>query len=186
MKLKIYVIIITIIGSASLMGCSSHTLESMISSAQKQSIDDYLQQLDAYHLEHKYTHAAATRDSLIQVMVNQPEDTIYIVEYCNPPLYTYFAYIWNSHKQFVFYDNGSVYEQPIFERDKPLIPLIEKWDKRQINIYSNSKPLVHNGYWMESVIATRLIFGNGKCINADAILFREIDFDCTAPITIIE
>lgn len=174
-------IIFTFIGLSVLTGCNPSSLGYMVSSAQKQGFE-VLKQFDAYEINHKYGHIQVTIDSLIQIMVNKSSDTIFMVESCNPPLYSYNAYIWNNTKQYCFGENGLVKEGFVEENRKHLFPLIERWDEREIRSISNSHHLAHGGSEDRYDIATRIIFENQKCIKAESIIYRQIDFNSNANI----
>lgn len=196
MKQQVLSIVLISMALTVFVGCSQPSLESLISSAQKQGFEtfkeDALKQFGDYEWGRKYKHFQEAFDSLIPIIVKKPKDTIFVFEWCNPPDFfdSYGVNIWNSARQYYHLKNQHFVEIPIAyisETDKKLDQIIERWNKREIYEKSNARPFVCDANWlMESNMVTRLIFENGKCIQAESIFFREIDLDCKAPVTIIE
>ena len=177
------VILFTFI-SLVLIACSTHwAVSSNITRAQKHCLEQGQRELaTAYHA---YTMARGdnginnTIDSVFcQISKGNSLDTIYMVECCNPPLYTYYAVIWNKSHSLTLYRTGIIEDGSVGVDDR-LINLIESWDKDNIYSKSHEKPLAHYGKWRHTNMCSRIIMKEGKCVKAETICINAINMDDT-------
>lgn len=182
-------ILLSILCTCILIGCNNTSFISCINKSQEKEFHLYQKNLKlqfrAYELGREFNSIEPVLDSLIQVMVCCPFDTLYLVENCNPPLFAYTAILWNHTVRYMIC-NRSVVTTMIPNQDSLLIDLIDKWNRQKIIETSKKKPLAYFGYWEQMNLVTRIIFQDGKCIDSESIFFREIDFDAKGPIRIIE
>lgn len=171
------------------MGCSGSSFISDLNKSQKSEFYLYQKaltsQFEDYELGRKFNSIEPVLDSLIRVMVGCSTDTIYLVESCNPPLFSYAAIIWNRTVHYSVYSRSSV-STMISNQGYLLMELIEKWNRQQIIETSKKKPLAYDGVWIQTNFATRMVFQDGKCTKSESIFFNEIDFDAKGPIWTIE
>ena len=177
------VILFTFI-SLVLIACSTHwAVSSNITRAQKHCLEQEQRELaTAYHA---YTMARGdnginnTIDSVFcQISKGNSLDTIYMVECCNPPLYTYYAVIWNKSHSLTLYRTGIIEDGSVGVDDR-LFNLIESWDKDNIYSKSHEKPLAHYGKLRRTNMCSRIIMKEGKCIKAETICINAINMDDT-------
>lgn len=118
-------------------------------------------------------------DSIVaSISAEKERDTIFIIETCNPPVYDYFALIWNKDQVFTVYSGGPI----IINNDHSgnnfkLMRLIEKWDKEEIMTKNHKQPLKYEGDWVQSKIASRIIMSQAKCESSESIFFTDIDWE---------
>ena len=118
-------------------------------------------------------------DSLVTSISSENEkDTIYVIESCNPPLYVYYAFIWNKDSAFTLQIYPVLIKKGVPEIDKELLRIIEKWDENEIISKSHEKSLHYQGNWDQTSIASRLIMVNGKCEIVESIYFFQMDLEC--------
>lgn len=171
-----------------LMGCNSLHIAS-INKSQRSEFHLYQKslnsQFEAYECGRRSNSIEPVIDSLIRVMVCGPLDTVYWVESCNPPLFSYTAILWNHSAQYSIWSRSDV-STMISKQDHQLMELVMRWNRREIIETSKKKPLAHSGDWIQTNIVTRMIFRHGKCAESESIFFNEIDFDAKGPIWTIE
>lgn len=183
-KLSIFRTTIYSIVLLSLLGCaSSRTTQTMLNNSHKKCYTEETERLsqafEAYKLARSRNNVSQTMDSIITAFSNKDDkDTIYILESCNPPLYQYYAMIWNRHNSITLFGSGTTTKQ-MGSEDQLLISLIENWDKPKILEASHEKPMSYGSEWEESRIASRIILENGKCLQIETIYFSPIDMKNT-------
>lgn len=164
--------------------CSTHwTVSSNITRAQKHCLKQEQRQLstayDAYYIARSGDGIDNIIDSIFcQISKGNSLDTIYMIECCNPPLYTYYAVIWNKSHSLTLYRTGII-EDGSVGGDERLINLIESWDKDNIYSKSHEKPLAHYGKWRRTNMCSRIIMKEGKCVKAETICINAINMDDT-------
>ena len=135
---------------------------------------------EAYQIARCNNNISQTIDSIITSISNGKEqDTIFILENCNPPIYSYYAIIWNKDDVYTLSGSGSIVKRVRNEDNLKLMKLIEKWDKDEIISKSHEQPLKYYGEWIESRIASRIVMRQGKCEAAESIFFTDIDWEST-------
>lgn len=180
-----FIVIITIIITICAMtGCKvSGTIGSTLQESQnrclKQNQIDLMKIFDAYQYARSMYNTNHIIDSIIiSISLKNQRDTIFIIEDCSPPLYSYYAIIWNRNNGFTLYGSGN-YEKRILnnENTSKTMKLIEKWDKSEIISKSHEKPLIYYGEWMQSCIASRIILNNSKVESIESVFYSEIDWE---------
>lgn len=163
-----------------LCGCSvNKSTFSMLTKSHKQCLNQekigLSKAFDAYRIAKNNNNISQTIDSVIMSLTNKNDkDTIYIVEDCNPPLYSYNAIIWSRGNAVTLFGSGVILGG-IGDEDKELISIVEKWDRLSILQKSHEQPLSYSGEWVETRIASRIIMGEGKCLRVETICFPAID-----------
>lgn len=193
MKGKVILFRILVIGFVlgSLWGCSvNRSTCSMLAKSHKQCLEQEKECLyntfEAYRKAKNKNNIGETIDSVVMSFSNRNgKDTIYMVEDCNPPLYSYNAVIWNSGKAVTLFGSGVISDK-IADEDKKLIGIVEKWDRLRILQKSHEQPLSHSGEWEETRIASRIIMEGGKCVHVESILFTAIDVNANNVPVVIE
>lgn len=190
--MKKYRVILLVIVLCSISGCKvGETISSSLSESQnaclkynKTVLDDMI---GAYQFARSYNNVNHTIDSIItSISRGKEQDTIFVIEGCNPPSYSYYAIIWNKDNAFTVWSSDN-FEKRIFdEEDEMLLRLIERWDKDEIISRSHEKPLIYRGNWFESRIANRIVMSQGKCEAVESMLFSAINFDLSVTPLLIE
>lgn len=165
-------------------GCSSFRHSNILSESHKKAVNVYTKDiqsaLERVENERSLKGIKVLIDSTINVMLEGHEsDTIFIVELCNPPSYKYGAYLWDKTKSYYITHRIDFFE--IYNNDwidYRLKDLISQWDVKAIVSKSNAYPQTYyNISWTMFEIATRLIYNRRKIIEAETIIYREINFD---------
>ena len=157
MKAKVILFRILVIGLVlgGLLGCSvNRSTCSMLAKSHKQCLEQEKEELcnrfDAYRIAKNRNNIGETIDSVVVAFSNRNgKDTIYMVEDCNPPLYSYNAVIWNSGKAVTLFGSGVISDK-IVDEDKKMIEIVEKWDRLRLLQKSHEQPLSHSGEWEET------------------------------------
>lgn len=135
---------------------------------------------EAYQIARCNNNISQTIDSIVvSISSGKERDTIFVLECCNPPLYSYYAIIWNKDNVFTLSASGSIIKKVRNEDCLKLMKMIEIWDKEEVVSKSHEQPLKYHGAWIESRIASRFIIRQTKCEAAESIFFSDIDWGST-------
>ena len=130
----------------------------------------------AYQFARKNHSINHVMDSIITSLSDGKEhDTVFVMESCNPPLYSYYAIVWNKDDIYTLFDSESFCKGACGENDLMLMKIIEKWDKKNIISKSHEMPLSYYGEWPVSRIASRIVIRRAKCESVESVFFYEID-----------
>lgn len=179
-KIRIVFLIIILCGVS---GCKvSETISLSLSESQnnclKYNQTALMDIFEAYRIARCNNNISPIIDSIItSISYGKEKDTIFILECCNPPLYSYYAIIWNNDNVYTLSGSGSIVKKVRSEGNLKLMRIIEKWDKDDIISKSHEQPLKYYGEWIESRIASRIVMRQEKCESAESILFSDIDWE---------
>lgn len=163
-----------------LCGCSvNRSTCTLLTKSHKQCLEQEKIHLsnvfDAYRIAKNKNNIGQTIDSVVMSFSNRNDrDTIYMIEECNPPLYSYNAVIWNSRNAITIFGSGSI-SSKLEDDDRRLIGIVEEFDRLRILQKSHEQPLSYSGEWEETRIASRIIMERGKSVHVESILFKAID-----------
>ncbi|MCR4815972.1 MAG: hypothetical protein K5842_02155 [Bacteroidales bacterium] len=180
-KFKLLFLVITLCGVSSCK-VSETTISSSLLESQNSCLkynQTYLAEIfDGYRYARCKNNIGLKMDSIMTSISSGKElDTIFIIENCNPPLYSYYAIIWNKDNVFTLSRSGSILKRVRNEDSLKLMRLIERWDKEEIMSKSHEQPLKHYGEWPESIIASRIVMRRTKCEEVESIFFSDIDWE---------
>lgn len=151
----------------------------------KNDQDKLFQTYEAYSYAFDRNNTSQRIDSIANILSNKAErDTLFVIEYCNWPLYNYRAYIWNRKTGYSIFDSGEIFNT--INEDSRLIKLIERWNKSHILSISHSKPKAYEGEKQRLFMCSRLIMYKGECIEVETISLQDIDMDYPKSPTIFE
>lgn len=176
-------IILCILVIVGVCGCvsSNSTASVLLSKSQESCFKQEQLRLskihEAYNMARNKNNISHKIDSLlVSITGDKKQDTIYILEDCNPPLYSYNAIIWNKKHAFTLFGSGLLINN-ILDDDMALMKLLESWEIGNIMLASHEKPLIYSGEWNESRIVSRIIMNESKCVNVESVIFSAIDMD---------
>ena len=165
-----------------LSGCkvSEPTISSSLSEAQNNCLKNNQTTLadifEGYQFARRNNNISQTIDSIMMsISYGKEQDTIYIIESCSPPIYSYHAVIWNKDNVFTLSGSGFITKRERNEDDLVLMKMIERWNKEEIISKSHEQPLKYYGEWIRSRIGSRIVIRQAKCEAAESIFFYAID-----------
>ena len=181
-KIRIIILVVTLCG---ITGCKvNKPINTLLLESQNNCLK-YNQTcladiFEAYQIARCNNNISQIIDSIVvSVSSGKERDTIFILESCNPPLYSYHAIIWNKDNVFTLSASGSIIKKVRNEDSVKLMRMLEVWDKEEIMSKSHEQPLKYYGEWIESRIASRIIMRQGKCKATESIFFSAIDWGST-------
>lgn len=182
-------IVFFIISLCSMSGCQvSKTISLSLSESQKNCLKATQNLLvdifEAYQIARQTNNIGQTIDSIMtSISYGKEQDTIFIIESCNPPLYSYYAIIWNKDDVYSLTGSGTIVKRVRSEDNIKLMKLVEKWNKNEIISTSHEKPLSYCGEWLNSRIASCIVIRQGKCETSESVFFSDIDWEsCNLPL----
>ena len=134
-KIRIIFLVVTLCG---VTGCKvSKPINALLLESQNVCLIDNQTRLEkmfeAYQYGRRIRNISQPIDSIMTAISSGKEqDTIFILESCNPPLYSYYAIVWNKDNAFTLYNSESIVKGLGNEDELKLMRLIEKWDKEEI------------------------------------------------------
>lgn len=176
--------------SIGVSGCStikstSTKLQQSRNRCLKNDQDRLFRTYKAYGYAYDRNNTSQRIDSIANILSNKAErDTLFVIEYCNWPLYDYRAYIWNRKSGYSVFDSGGI--SNTINEDSRLIKLIETWNKSNILSKSHSKPKAYEGEKQRLIMCSRLVMYKGKCIEVETLSLQEIDMDYPKSPVILE
>lgn len=179
-KIRTVFLVITI---CCVTGCKvSAPINALLSKSQKKCLNYnqacLAESFETYQVVRSYYNIGQTIDSIVaSVSYGKERDTIFIVESCGPPVFSYHAIVWNKDNVFILTSSGSVIKQFPGENSLKLMKMIERWDKKEIMSKSHEQPLKYYGEWIESRIASRIVMRQAKCEAVESIFFSDIDWE---------
>jgi hypothetical protein len=181
-RIRFIVLVITLCG---VTGCKvSKPINALLLESQNNCLE-YNQTclaeiFEAYQIARCNNNISQTIDSIMMSISHEKEqDTIFILESCNPPIYSYYAIIWNKDGVYTLSGSGHVEKGVRDEDNLKLMKLIEKWDNDEIISKSHEQPLKYYGDWIQSCIASRIVMRQAKYEVAESIFFSDIDWGST-------
>lgn len=182
-KYRIIFLVITLCGVSSCK-VTETTISSSLLESQNNCLkynQTYLAEIfDGYQYARGKNNISLKIDSIMASISSasaKEQDTIFIMENCNPPLYSYYAIIWNKDNVFTISGSGFILKRVRNEDSLKLMRLIERWDKEEIMSKSHERPLKHYGEWPESIIASRIVMRRTKCEAVESVFFSDIDWE---------
>ena len=142
---------------------------------------------EAYRIARLNNNVDQTIDSVVTAISSgKDRDTVFVIETCNPPLFSYYAIIWDKDNVFTLSRSGRLKNDVVNENDIKVMQMIERWDKEEILSKSHEKPFIYYGEWPNTRIASRIMMSETDCVSIESVLFSAIDFDMDVVPTLIE
>lgn len=179
-----YTLLIPVIALLLFSNCVSNNYSKMLCDTNEECIKrNYKKDLKHYHSLKEYGRndfVLNILDSLInKIVLENGYDTIYLFENYGPPMYGYYSFLWSKKYQYKYCFSRYHCEELVYVPDDIIgyIPLIDKWNEKEIQKMYHKKPLSWNSTGKKrEVVANRMIFKDKKCIIVESIIFGEIDF----------
>lgn len=179
-RIRVIFIVILLLGvsSCKVSETTGSSLSVSQSSCLKYNQNHLAEVFEAYQIARRNNNINQTIDSITTaISYGRDWDTIYIIESCNPPLFSYHAIIWNKDNVFTLSGTGSLVKK-VRDRDNlKFMRMIEKWDKEEIVSKSHEQPLKYYGEWIQSRIASRIVMRWAKCATVESVFFYDIDWE---------
>jgi hypothetical protein len=194
MKISI-LLLIGVVATLLFSNCATNNYAKLLYDANIKEIKEiYKLETERFVEQSKYDRNEERLNFLINKIVTKKGfDIVFLLEFKNPPMYEYSAFLWNNKKIYELSGNNQYVEKywgSVSKKHKHIddyILLVEKWNENNIHAMSYEKPLSYDeSEGKRKVVATRMIFKDKKCIDVETIIFDEIDFDSTITPRIIE
>lgn len=164
-------------------GCRSLHYSRIINSSQAVAFNNYVhavsEWMDIYSTEREYYQIQNLLECTIeQITKGKTTDTIFVFETYSPMSRVYCMYLWNNTKTCcIIHTFDTFFVDTTSTIDYRLKELITEWDTNEIIRVSHLK--VRNYYQKYPLFdcATRLVLRYKKHVDAETIIFREVDLD---------
>lgn len=172
-----------------LIGCCNITTSAIIEASQKEAFNSYVDKQNEILKEFKFARNfgknAICLKQIIDTIVQENIDTIFVLEKLLLSTREYQSIIWNRHEEWEVSKGAIVNNtnKSFNATDSVNMAMVALWNIEIIKAKAHKYPSVYQGSQMRYWLATRLVFKHKRCVKAQTFAFEPIDPNCKIEVT---
>lgn len=181
--------IILFLGPLLMMGCSKVTTSAIIEATQKDAFRSYITEqnetLKEYKSARNFGKNAICLNQIINTIVQENVDTIFVLEKLLSSTCEYQSIVWNRHEKWEVSKGAvlNITNKSFNVTDNVNMNMVALWDIERTKKMAHKYPFVYQDSRIRYWLATRLIFKHKKCVKAQTFAFEPIDPNCKIGVT---